>query len=217
VSPAVEVTDLVHGYGKTPVLRGLTLTVQAGDAVAVVGPSGGGKSTLLRLIAGLEVPQAGQITLNGQPASGPGWAAPPHTRGLSIAFQDPALWPHMRLWENVAFGLAHRPRAERRPRAEAWLAQLDLADLAERYPDEVSGGQAQRAALARALAPGAALLLLDEPFTHVEPALKDRLMATLHAHRQEHGTTLLLVTHDAAEAAELTDAVWVLADGVLRA
>lgn len=214
--PAIEATGLVHGYGSTPVLRGLDLAVPAAGAVAVIGPSGGGKSTLLRLIAGLERPQAGHIALSGQIVSGPGWSTAPHTRGASVAFQDPALWPHLRLWENVAFGLAHWPRAERRPHAEDWLARLGLEGLSERYPDEVSGGQAQRAALARALAPGSGVLLLDEPFTHVEPGLKAALLTAIREDRHERSTTMLLVTHDAAEAGRLASAVWTLADGVLR-
>src|SRR5690606_34382950 len=147
----------------------------AGEILAVVGESGCGKSTLLRLIAGLDTPDQGEIRIGGRAvAAGRVWVAP-ERRGVGMVFQDFALFPHMTVLGNIVFGLPSLPRAERRARAEAMLELVDLAGYGERYPHQLSGGQQQRVALARALASEPSLLLLDEPFSNLDTALKRML------------------------------------------
>jgi ABC-type Fe3+/spermidine/putrescine transport system ATPase subunit len=212
----IEVTGLTKSFGATPVLRSLDLAVPPGGRVAVLGDSGSGKTTLLRLVAGLEVPDAGEIRLGGEPVAGPGLDLPPHRRGVAFCFQFPALWPHMTVVDNVAFGVLGRSRAEARAAAAALLAPLGLAGLGRRYPDQLSGGQAKRVALARALAAGRARLLLDEPLTHVEPALRDELLAFLLDQARTQGATLVYVTHDPAEAEQAAELRWRMHAGRLE-
>ena len=147
----------------TPALDTLSLQVQQGEILALLGPSGCGKSTTLRLIAGLDQPDGGEVWLNGVLVADQRFSRPPEERGIGMVFQDYALFPHLTVLENVAFGLHRLPRRERHPRAAESLVLVGLAELAERYPHQLSGGQQQRVALARALAPRPAVVLLDEP------------------------------------------------------
>lgn len=216
-APALSLAGLGKAYGRHPVLRGLDLDCSEGERCAILGPSGVGKSTLLRLIAGLELPDEGRIAIRGRSVSGPGWATEPQGRGVALAFQAPALWPHLRARDCVAFGLAGLGRAAARAEAERWLARLRLEGLGDRYPDQLSGGQAQRVSLARALAAGRPLLLLDEPLSHLDEDLRFSLLRDLDGWLREAGSTLLYVTHDAAEAAALCPRVLRLAEGRLEA
>ena len=193
-----------------PAVDGLSLRVAEGEILALLGPSGCGKTTTLRLIAGLEDPDAGTITLRGQVVAGPGRAVPPEERGIGIVFQDYALFPHLTVADNVAFGL---PRAARRGRVEPVLDLVGLGGFGPRYPHELSGGQQQRVALARALAPAPALMLLDEPFSNLDADLRAQMRDEVERILRTSGTTAVFVTHDQEEAFTLADRVGVLQAG----
>jgi iron(III) transport system ATP-binding protein len=214
VTAEVLVLDGVgRRYGTVDAVRGLDLRVDAGELLAVVGPSGCGKSTALRLAAGLERPDTGTIRLDGRTVAGGGVWEPPERRRVGVVFQDHVLFPHLDVAGNVAFGLAGRPAADRRTRVRAALELVDLAELAGRYPHELSGGEQQRVALARALAPEPSVLLLDEPFAHLDRGLRDQVRAETVAILRRTGTTAVLVTHDQAEALAVGERVAVLLDG----
>lgn len=188
---------LVHRAGGRPLLADLSFEVERGGRLAVVGPSGSGKTTLLRILAGLEAPEAGEVRLAGVLASAAGEVlVPPHRRGIGFAFQQPLLWPHLRVGANVAFGIHGATRAEARSRVAELLDRCGLGGCASRFPDELSGGEAARVALARALAPRPPLLLLDEPFASVEADLRDRLAGVVREQQAATGATLVYATHD---------------------
>lgn len=215
MSAALEVRDLMVGYPGHQVLRGIDLTVAAG-VTAVVGPSGCGKTTLLRTIAGFHSPDSGTITIAGRTVAGPGRAVRARNRGLGFVPQEGALFPHLSVAANVAFGL---PRGERRSleRARELLALVDLpVDLLDRFPRDLSGGQQQRVALARALAPRPALVLLDEPFSSLDAGLREGTGRAVVAALRSAGASALIVTHDQGEALSLADQVAVMIDGRFR-
>ena len=188
----------------------------AGDGItALVGASGAGKTLTLRAIAGLVAPQAGRIELQGDTLfdAGQGVAIAPQTRRIGVVFQQYALFPHLTVAQNVAYGLAQRTEAERQADVLSWLSLVGLEAYASRWPRELSGGQQQRVALARALAPAPRLLLLDEPFAAVDMGLRKRLREELRRLQRTVGTPMLLVTHDLDEVQQLADAVIVLDHG----
>jgi ABC-type Fe3+/spermidine/putrescine transport system ATPase subunit len=199
-----------------PVLDGLTLAVERGEVVALLGPSGSGKTTALRLIAGFETPDAGggRVLVEGQDVTG----LPPARRHFGMVFQHYALFPHLTVGENVAFGLEGRrlDRGQVRARVAAALALVDLPGFERRRVGEISGGQQQRVALARALAPEPRVLLLDEPLSNLDPALRERTRRELRRAIRRVGITTLLVTHEQEEAFHLGDRVAVLEGGVLH-
>lgn len=208
--PAVAVSHVSKRLGSHQALTDVSLVVSPGDAIVIVGPSGCGKTTLLRLIAGLEVPDAGTISANGARVAGPGHnLVPPHERGLGFVFQDLALWPHLTVGENLGFALgsAHVPRTERASRLQRALDMMRIGRLGGRYPHQLSGGEQQRAALARALVGQPRVLLLDEPFSSLDPDLRATLRTELHQLRRELRVTMVYVTHDREDAAALADAV----------
>ncbi|WP_408897976.1 ABC transporter ATP-binding protein [Nocardioides sp. R1-1] len=210
---ALEIRDLAAGYGRTTVLQGVDLRVAAG-VTAILGSSGCGKTTLLRAVAGFVEPTAGTIDVAGTRVVGGPRSVPARSRGIGYVPQEGALFPHLSVARNVAFGL---PRAERRDAAAAVAAALELveidAGLAERYPHELSGGQQQRVALARALAPRPALVLLDEPFSSLDAGLREETgRAVVRALRAAEAAAVL-VTHDQGEALSLADQVAVMSGG----
>ena len=206
----LEIEDLSFAYQKnSAVLRGLRLHVEEGQRVGIRGPSGCGKSTLLRLIAGLERPAAGSIMINGKIVAGTQWA-PPHRRAVSMVFQSPALWSHLTVEKTLA--LVNPDAAQCREMTE----RLGLAGLSKRRPHELSGGEARRAAIARALLRPHALLLMDEPLIHLDPALKKEILALLISLTGEQNSGLIYVTHDESELPGLVDVTYTMSGGVLH-
>jgi iron(III) transport system ATP-binding protein len=201
-------------YGARTVVEGLSLTLARGRIGCLLGPSGCGKTTVLRAIAGFEPLTAGEIRLDGERVSFPGWELPPERRRIGMVFQDHALFPHLSVADNVAFGL--RGVAEARQRVHQMLETVGLAHAAARYPHELSGGQQQRVALARALAPQPRLLLLDEPFANLDVELRERLGGELRGLLAASQTTALLVTHDQHEAFAIADEIGVMSEGRIQ-
>ncbi len=196
---ALAVEELACRFGRVQALAGVSLTVRPGEVMALLGDSGCGKSTLLRVVAGLEAPQAGTVRLDGRLVAGPGASVPPEARGVGLMFQDYALFPHLTVRENIRFGLKGQPPAAREA-ADELLEQVGLAAHAGAYPQTLSGGEQQRVALVRALAPGPRLLLLDEPFSNLDRRMRDRVREDTVALLRRTGTTALMVTHDPEEA-----------------
>ncbi len=191
----------------------IDVSVAEGEILALLGPSGCGKTTTLRLIAGLERPDQGSVVLRGQMVSGNGRYVPAERRQIGFMFQDFALFPHLTVLENVAFGLKNMSPAARRDRARAVLSEVSLAERADDYPDRLSGGQKQRVALARALAPSPSIILLDEPFSGLDAALRQTLRAETVQVLHRNNCTAVLVTHDAEEAMFMADRIALMHDG----
>ncbi|GAA3965007.1 ABC transporter ATP-binding protein [Gordonia caeni] len=210
-APMLSVEEMSVGYGRRTVLADVDLRVASGSITAVLGPSGCGKTTLLRAVAGLEPITAGVIAIAGRTVSGAGRHVPPERRDVGLVPQEGALFPHLTVRRNIGFGL--RGRAGRRERVDELIDLVGLHDLADRRPGSLSGGQRQRVALARALAPAPALIGLDEPFSALDSGLRTRLRAEVGVLLRSSGATVLLVTHDPAEALALADQVVVLLDG----
>lgn len=214
-SPHLRLADVTKYFpgNPRPALRQVSLELERGAVLALLGESGSGKTTLLRLVAGFEQPSAGTISLAGTLVSSPRNSIPPEERAIGVVFQDTALLPHLTIRQNVAFGLRRLPERRRRELAQQTLKLVHIAEIGDRYPHEVSGGQAQRAAIGRALAPRPALLLLDEPFNNLDPVLKLELFQELGAVLQQTETTALFVTHDRDEAFTVADRLALLRRG----
>lgn len=209
----LRVRGLRFSFGTRLVLNDVDLTVSRGEVVAVLGPSGSGKSTLLRLISGLERPESGQIELLGRPVADALTSQPPERREIGLVFQEDALFPHLSIMDNVAFGIRGVGRSERRERARAVLHRLGLADRSEDFPHRLSGGEQQRVAVARALAPDPALILMDEPFSRLDSALRRKVREDIVAVLRDAGVGVILVTHDAEEAMSSADRLVLMAKG----
>ncbi|MCU0939683.1 MAG: ABC transporter ATP-binding protein [Burkholderiaceae bacterium] len=216
-TPILSINDLSVAYGDgAPVVDRLSLSLARGEIGCVVGSSGCGKTTLLRAIAGFIGVSAGSIDVDGVCVAGPRFAVAPERRGIGLVFQDYALFPHLRVLENVAFGLRGADAPARAQRAAAMLDLVGLAGQAQKYPHELSGGQQQRIALARALAPAPKLLLMDEPFSNLDVDLRARLGAEVRQILKASGTTAILVTHDQQEAFAIADRIGVMNHGRLE-
>jgi len=211
----VELAHLTKRFGALAALDDLSLRIEHGSLVSLLGPSGCGKTTALRLVAGFLVPDAGSIAVGGQPVSSPRHVVPPERRNMSMIFQSYALWPHMTIAENVAYGLKLKrlPRAEIDRRVAAILATTRLAALAERYPADISGGQQQRVALARALVVEPEILLLDEPLSNLDANLREEMRFEIRRLHDDYRYTTLYVTHDQAEAMTTADLIVVMNHG----
>ena len=212
MSAAVRLTGVGRSYGPVAAARDVNLEVSRGEVLALLGPSGCGKTTTLRLIAGFEAPDKGTVEVGGRPVAGPGINVPPEKRRVGMVFQDYALFPHLTVAQNVAYGL---PGAKRKGRVEDVLDLAHLEGLGGRMPHELSGGQQQRVALARALAPGPEVVLLDEPFSNLDAALRTRVRAEMRDILTDAGATAIFVTHDQEEALSLADEVAVMLDGAV--
>lgn len=209
---------VVRAYvpGERVAVPRLDVDLVVGDGITVVtGPSGAGKSTLLATVAGLLSPSRGRVTLDGAVLfdSELGSNVPTHQRRVALVFQSLALFPHLPAWENVAYGLPAMPKRQRRERATAWLKRAGVGELADRFPASLSGGEAQRVALARALASEPRVLLLDEPFSALDPVLRRALGSELRVLVEQAGVPTLLVTHDRDDTQHLASQVITLDRG----
>lgn len=214
----VVLRDVVRQYdgAAPPAVDGLSLEVAEGEILALLGPSGSGKTTALRLVAGFERPDAGGIWIAGRRVAGAGAWIPPEARGVGMVFQDYALFPHLTVAENVAFGLHCVNWFERSPRTDEALELVGMRDFAGRYPHELSGGQQQRVALARAIAPRPFAVLLDEPFSNLDADLRAQVRDEVRAILKQTGISAVFVTHDQHEALLLGDRVGVMRHGRLE-
>jgi iron(III) transport system ATP-binding protein len=211
---AVECIGIGLAYGTNQVLRDITLAIEPGEFFALLGPSGSGKSTLLRLIAGFNQHNRGRLLVDGRDITG----TPPHARNIGMVFQSYALWPHMSVYDNVAFGLVERrvPREQIKRRVGEALALVGLTDYARRRPNQLSGGQQQRVALARTIVIEPQVLLLDEPLSNLDKKLREQMRLELKRLQRKLGITTIFVTHDQEEAMTTADRMAVLDAGVLQ-
>jgi len=205
-----------YGHGTVIAVEEISFLVNRGEIVALLGPSGCGKTTTLRLIAGFEAPDTGSIEIGGRMVAREGIFLAPERRGVGMVFQDYALFPHLTVRENVAFGLRHWNGDLRRKRIGEALELVGLSDLAARYPHELSGGQQQRVALARALAPSPQVVLLDEPFSNLDADMRAQMRQEVQQILRQASTTVIFVTHDQEEAFMIADRVGVLNEGRLE-
>jgi iron(III) transport system ATP-binding protein len=199
-----------------PAVDGVTLQMAAGQVGVLIGPSGCGKTSLLRAVAGLEMVASGSVRIDGQPLSAPDLHVPAEARRIGMVFQDYALFPHLSVTDNIAYGLHKWPASQRHTRVQQMLDLVGLGHVAKRAPHQLSGGQQQRIALARALAPAPRLLLLDEPFSSLDVDLRERLAQEVRQILRDSGTTALVVTHDQLEAFALGDVIGVMNQGRLE-
>ena len=212
--PLLRVQGIAVAYGRhAPAVRGLSFDVAADTIACLLGPSGCGKTTVLRAIAGFVPLLDGQVAVSGRVVSGRGVMQPPEARGVGVVFQDYALFPHLTIADNIAFGINKWPPGERRARLVEMLDLVGLSAHARRYPHELSGGQQQRVALGRALAPRPALVLMDEPFSNLDVDLRERLSAEVRDILKASRTGAVLVTHDQHEAFAMADEIGVIHEG----
>ena len=211
----LEVTKAYPNSGD-PAVENISLEVEKGQVLAILGPSGSGKSTILRLIAGFETPDQGRVLLQDKEVSQPGFCTPPEKRGIGMVFQDYGLFPHLTVEKNIGFGLFRESLSERKKKVKYILHLVGLTEFGKRYPHELSGGQQQRVALARALAPNPILVLLDEPFSNLDPDMRSRMREEVDQILQRVGMTAVLVTHDHEEAFAMADKIAVLNSGKLE-
>ena len=213
--PLVRLSMVSKDFGTVRAVNQVSLDLAKGEIMALLGPSGCGKSTMLRLIAGFERPDEGTIEIDGRVVASPSHMTPPEQRGVGMVFQDYALFPHLTVEQNVAFGLNRLSRRQRAQRTAELLEQVGLQGLGKRYPYELSGGQQQRVALARAMAPDPAVILLDEPFSNLDASLRQQMRDQIRRILKSVGSTAILVTHDQKDAFVVADRVAVMNQGQL--
>ena len=214
----IEIAGIAKSFGGFQVLKGIDLGVEEREFMTFLGPSGCGKTTMLRTLAGFIRPDRGHITVEGRRLSSPDDVVPPEERRMGMVFQNYAVWPHLSVFENVAFGLrlTKRPRAEIGERTARVLAAVGLEGLEKRHPGQLSGGQQQRVALARSLVVEPSILLLDEPLSNLDAKLRERMRGELKTLQRRTGITFIYVTHDQAEAMALSDRIVVFDKGTVQ-
>jgi len=211
---AVQLTDLRKGFGALEVIKGVNLSIEPGEFCVFVGPSGGGKSTLLRLISGLEEVSSGQISIGGRDVTD----AEPSARGIAMVFQSYALYPHLTVRENIGFGLslARLPKDQIKAKVDAAAEALKLTDYLDRKPKALSGGQRQRVAIGRAIVRDPAVFLFDEPLSNLDAALRAQMRIELSDLHRKLGATMIYVTHDQVEAMTMADKIVILNGGQIE-
>jgi iron(III) transport system ATP-binding protein len=214
--PHLDCEEITVSYGNFDAVKDFSLSQEQGDITCLLGPSGCGKTTVLRAIAGFEPLHRGTIHLNNVLLSQRGQVLPPEQRKVSMVFQDFALFPHLTVKQNIAFGIRKLPYEEKRKRLAELLALIGLQDQARKYPHELSGGQQQRVAIARALAPQPDLVLMDEPFSSLDEELREQLAREIRELLKEYQVTAIVVTHDQMEAFALADRIAVMNEGKLQ-
>lgn len=212
----LEINSLIQRYGKHTVVDGVSFRLEAGQIACLLGPSGCGKTTLLRCIAGFEDIAGGEIRLHGTQVSRAGMRTAPEKRRIGMVFQDYALFPHLTINQNVAFGLGKLKPEDASLRVRQLLATVGLSGQGEKFPHELSGGQQQRVALARALAPRPELILLDEPFSNLDVGLRERLSVEVREILKREGSTAIMVTHDQHEAFAMADEIGLMHEGRIQ-
>lgn len=212
-TPALELSHLHKKFGTTQALNDLSLTIQRGEVVCLVGHSGCGKTTLLKIISGVDSPDGGSVCINGTQVAGDSGFIEPENRKVGVVFQDYALFPHLTIEQNIMFGLRKMAKSEARDRARQMLELVNLTHMADKYPHMLSGGEQQRIALARALAPKPDILLMDEPFSNLDRGLRDQLRHDTISLLRKLGTTVIFVTHDAEEALSTGDKIVLMRAG----
>jgi len=215
MSPILEFKGISKSYksARLPAVHAVDLQVHAGETLALLGESGSGKSTLLKLAAGLECPDQGEIILKGAPLVNASVWTPPEGRDIGLVFQDGALFPHLNVAANIAYGLPKMSRSAQRERIQELLTLVGLEDKEKRFPHELSGGERQRLAIVRSLAPQPQVLLLDEPFASLDPALRRALRSELRTLLKSLKATVILVTHDPEDTLHLADKVAIIRQG----
>ena len=211
--PVLELDGITKAFGDETAVEGVSLTVREGELLTLLGPSGCGKTTTLHLLAGLETPTEGTVAIGGERVAGPDAFVPAERRDVGLVFQDYALFPHLTVAENVAFGLTDREPAARERRVDRMLELVGLDRHRDRRPARLSGGQQQRVALARSLAPEPEVLLLDEPFSNLDVGLRVEMREEVRRILREAGVTAVSVTHDQEEALSISDRVAIMSDG----
>lgn len=211
----IQLKDIFFKYdnASSETLKGVSLNLDDGEVLAIVGPSGGGKSTLLRLIAGLEKPSRGEMLLGGEVMISHRIFVSPEKRGIGMLFQDYALFPHLNVRKNIEFGISHIPSKDKKNRVQEVLKLVNLVGYEKRFPHELSGGQQQRIALARALAPQPKILLLDEPFSNLDTHLLENVREELFKIIREIGITTIMVTHNPDDAKTQADRIVSIVEG----
>ena len=214
----VTIRNVTKAFGDNVVLKAFDAEFQDGEFITLLGPSGCGKTTMLRMIAGFEKPTSGEIYIDGHLVSGGKTFVPPEKRGVGMVFQSYAVWPHMNVFDNVAYPLTirHTPKAEIKSAVEKVLAVVHLSQYAERFPNQLSGGQQQRVALARALVAEPTLLLLDEPLSNLDAKLRESMRFEIKEIQKKLGITVVYVTHDQTEAMAMSDRIFLINRGVIQ-
>ena len=215
ISTIVQCAGVTKRFGSVLAVDGATFALEPGEILSILGPSGCGKTTLLRLIAGFDVPDAGEISIQGRTMSAPSVHVPPDHRNVGMVFQEYALFPHMTVSQNVSFGIQRLPSQERLSRLKEVIELVRLTGLGDRYPHELSGGQQQRVALARTLAPHPVAVLLDEPFSNLDAGMRSQMRREVESILREYNIATVFVTHDREEAFAMADRIGVMKDGSL--
>lgn len=213
IASDIEISDVHIRFGNIQVLSNISLNIKPGQVLSLLGPSGSGKTTLLRIIAGLELSDSGTVSIDGKVVTGNGTFTAPEKRGIGLVFQDYALFPHLNVLDNVKFGLSHLPGKEAIEQARRTLSRVGLQHYEKSYPHQLSGGEQQRVALSRALAPRPGILLMDEPFSGLDSRLRDTIREQTIELLRDTRSTVIIVTHDPEEALRVSDHIALMRDG----